>query len=107
MRHKRFNEPLPYTYFIIHKKTGLAYYGVRIANSTRLNTSPSNDLCKNYFTSLGKHSAWFKQALIKDSSAFIVKVHYTFDEIEEAYFYESCMIQQLISKKLWINKVVF
>lgn len=104
MKHKKFDEVYPYTYFIIHKISGLAYYGVRISNYTKLNTSPLNDLGKTYFTSLGKHSKWFKDALIKDPNHFSLFIHYTFDTVEEAYAYEKSMLLQLTHKNTWLNK---
>ena len=45
MKHKRFNEILPYTYFIKNIKTNKKYYGVRYGN-IKLKLTP---LDENYF----------------------------------------------------------
>ena len=49
MRHKKYNEPYPYTYYITHVPSNKSYYGLRIANSTGsakggLKWSPREDL---------------------------------------------------------------
>lgn len=105
MKHKKFNEPYPYTYYITHKSTGLSYYGVRIQNYTKYSISPLEDLGKIYYTSLGRHSYWFRKEFIKNPLNFHIKVHYTFDTPQEAYAFEKQMITKLINKKMWLNKL--
>ena len=103
MRHKRFTECYPYTYYITHKSTGLSYYGLRIANTTKYKCSPLEDLGVNYFTSIGKRNSWFKEELLSDKSNFELNIHYTFDTPEEAYKFEKQMILGLVNKDTWLN----
>lgn len=106
MRHKRFNESFPYTYYLTHKLTGLSYYGLRIANYTKHNCSPIEDFGINYFTSIGKCHGWFKTEFIKNKDNFELNIHYTFDTPEEAYKFEKQMIIALSNKKNWLNKMI-
>lgn len=108
MKHKKFNEIYPYTYYIKHKESKLKYYGVRWGNTTgRSNLdpcSPSDDFLINYFTSISNSRfKWFKDELIYNLNNFEFKIHYTFDSIDEANLYEKKMISRLIHRNDWIN----
>ena len=110
MKHKKFNEPYPYTYYVTHIPTRKSYYGLRVANSTGRSRgvckcSPLEDLGKQYYTSIGKYHSWFKERLKTHPSEFKVKIHYTFDTPEETYVFEKNMIKQLIRKQNWLNKM--
>jgi len=95
VRHKRFNEVYPYTYYLKHKTTGQKYHGVRWGN-LRLGLSPSNDFGKVYFTS-GKLRESFKNSL--EDYVFCVK--WTFDTIEEARNYEDKINTKLMYRDDW------
>lgn len=104
MRHINPNKCYPYTYYIIHKPTGVSYYGVRFSNYTKLQITPHEDLGKVYFTSLGKHSKWFKDKFKANPNEFYFKVHFTFDTVLEALQFERLMLSKLKYKTRWLNK---
>lgn len=108
MKHKKFNEVYPYTYYIKHKESGFKYYGLRWANTTGKSNisrcSPVEDFLVNYFTSLSnKKYKWFKDELVLNKNNFEIKLHYTFDSIEEACSYEKQILNKIIHKSDWIN----
>lgn len=101
MKHKKYNECLPYTYFIRRKSDGLKYHGVRWANSTGKQipkTSPLNDLGVSYF-STGKLKEDFKN----NPENYEFKIKWTFDSIAEAQDYESKVNKKLVYKTDWAN----
>lgn len=104
MRHNQPNKCYPYTYYVVHKQTGVAYYGVRTSNYTKLQISPLEDLGEHYFTSLGKHSLWFKEQFKTKPYLFYFKIHQTFDTVSEALAFEKLMVSRLRNKKRWLNK---
>lgn len=104
MNHIQPNKCYPYTYYVVYKPTGVAYYGVRTSNYTKLQISPLEDLGKHYFTSLGRHSSWFKEQFKNNPNLFYFKVHRTFDTVSEALAYEKLMLTQLRDKRRWLNK---
>jgi len=98
MKHKKFNELLPYTYYLKNKITKEKYYGVRYGN-IKNKILPENDLGIEYFTS-SKHINFNK----KNINDWEVKLHYTFDTIKEAQEYENKFLSKVFRKKDWINK---
>lgn len=55
MKHKRFDETHPYTYFIRRKSDGMKYHGVRVYN-VKLGLSPHKDF-GDYLQSISQHKA--------------------------------------------------
>jgi len=107
MKHQKFNEIFPYTYFIKHIPTGLKYYGVRFANSIGKTTpllAPVDDFMINYFTSISNPLfQWFKDRLKSCPSEFSTKICYTFDSIDEACLYEKNIVSKIINSSSWVN----
>ena len=104
MKHQRFNEIYPYTYYIKHIPSGFKYYGVRFAN-IKLGLSPSNDLGIKYFTSIRNGDfSWFAKLFKSRPQDFLYKIHYTFDSINEAIVFESKILSRIIGKKDWCNQ---
>lgn len=97
-KHKNFSGLYPYTYFIKQISTGIKYYGVRWANKV----SPSEDLGIHYFTS-GKLANDFKN----NPEDFTVRLHYTFDNKEDAIAFESLINAKIIHKPDWANSHAF
>ena len=95
MKHKKFNEFYPYTYYLRDTQTGQKYHGVRWANC-KLQRTPYDDFGIKYFTS-GKLSKNFKQ----NPERFKFRLCWTFDSIEEAQNYESKINTYLMTKKDW------
>lgn len=89
---------VPYTYYLVHKPTGLKYYGVRFAK----NCHPS-DLWNKYFTSSKKVHKLIEEYGI---NSFAVEVRKTFKSKQEAIKYETKVLQRLnvIHRKDWINE---
>lgn len=103
MKHKRFDEIFPYTYYVRHKQTGIKYYGVRWAN-VKENRTPADDFCKIYFTSIRTSQFyWFKEALQRNQEDFEYRIHYTFDSLEEALAYETSITKRIYHRKDWAN----
>ena len=97
MKHKRFNEALPYTYLLVRKSDNLKYHGVRYAN-TKLGLSPEEDFGKKYFTS-GKLRKEFK----KHPERFEYTVKWTFDTVDEALSHEYQVNKRIFLKDDWAN----
>lgn len=103
MKHKRFDEIFPYTYYVRHKQTGIKYYGVRWAN-VKENRTPADDFCKIYFTSIRTSQfSWFKAALEANIEDFEYRIHYTFDSPAEALEYEMSITKRIYRRKDWAN----
>jgi len=98
MKHKRFNEILPYTYFIKNIKTNKKYYGVRYGN-IKLKLTPLDDFGKKYFT-----SSDYVDLNEKNIDEWEIKLHYTFDTINEAQEYEHKFLTKVYKKDDWLNK---
>lgn len=104
MKHKRFNEIFPYTYYIQHIPSKIKYYGVRWRNLT-LGKAPNEDLGISYFTSItSKEFQWFKDCFQSNQNEFKIRIHYTFDTIEEARDYEYALVQKVYFKSDWANR---
>lgn len=97
-KHKRFNEPLPYTYWIECKITGLKYHGVRFANIHK-NKSPLDDLGIEYFT-CGLLSNEFRQ----NPDNFKIHLRWTFDSSKDALEYETRVNRKLLLRDDWANR---
>ena len=95
MKHKRFNEAYPYTYYLKNKITGQKYHGVRWGN-VRLGVSPYDDLGSTYFSS-GKLRESFKNC----PDDYDVHIKWTFDTVEEARCYEDKINTKLMYKDDW------
>lgn len=98
MKHKRFNEVLPYTYVVVDVKTSNKYYGVRYGN-IKLGLSPNDDLGIKYFT-----SGSLKRSFKNSPDKFTYHIHYTFDSVEEALDYERKFLTKVYKKADWLNK---
>jgi hypothetical protein len=78
---------MAYTYLIIHKPTGLMYYGVRYAK----NSTPK-DLWETYFTS----SKAIKELIeIDGKESFIVEIRKVFATAEDATTWETKVLRRL------------
>jgi hypothetical protein len=97
MKHKKFNEIYPYTYYIKRKKDGLQYHGVRISN-VKSNRTPVEDFGVYYFTS-GKLKKEFKN----NPSEFIWKLCFTFDTPLEAIIHEEHINNIIFKLPTWAN----
>jgi hypothetical protein len=95
MKHKRFDQVYPYTYYLCEIHTGRKYHGVRWANC-KLQRTPNGDFGISYFTS-GKLSKLFKE----NPEKFDFRLCWTFDSIEEARDYESKINTRLMIRKDW------
>lgn len=95
MKHKKFNEVYPYTYYLYNKITGQKYHGVRWGN-VKKNNSPHQDFGKIYFSS-GKLKKSFKQ----NPKNYEYRISWTFDTIEEAREHEDKVNTKLMRKKDW------
>jgi hypothetical protein len=95
MKHRRFNQIYPYTYFLKEKTTGRKYHGVRWAN-VRRGLAPKDDFGIEYFTS-GKLKEDFKC----NPENYEFRLCWTFDHISEARVYESQVNSRLLMKDDW------
>lgn len=100
MKHKKFNEVLPYTYYIVEKETRLQYFGVRTAN-VRAGRTPEEDFAKHYFSS-GAFMKSFKQ----DPSKYDWRLCNTFDTTQEAIDYEEKILRKVYLRPSWANNSV-
>lgn len=100
-KHRRFDEPLAYTYYIRNKITGQKYNGVRWAN-IRLGKTPLEDLGVTYFTS-GAIAKDFR----KNTHNYEYRLCWTFDTIKEARDYERLVNQKTMVKNGWENYHAF
>lgn len=98
-KHRKFNEPLPYTYVIVDTETNQKYYGVRFAN-VKQSRSPNNDLGIYYFSS----SISLKKQARRNKERFLFIVRWTFDSIEDAIAYEQLVVKRIIHQSQWINQ---
>lgn len=97
MKHRKFNEIYPYTYYIRRKSDGLQYHGVRIHN-IKLKLSPTEDFGIKYFSS-GK----FKKEFKLTPQNFEWKIKWTFDDKNEAILHEQKINKKIYKKNLWLN----
>lgn len=100
MKHKRYNEVFPYTYYVQHRASKKKYYGVRYAN-VGLGVSPKEDLGIKYFTS-GKLKHDFKY----NTNDYDFRVVWTFDTKEEAIEHEVRFLLKVYKKDDWLNNSV-
>ena len=100
MKHKNFNEILPYTYFIQHKETGKKYYGVRTANVV-LGLTPNQDFSVKYFSS-GAFAKDFKQ----NPQNYSFRLDWTFDSNIEAKCFEEKVLRKVYKREDWVNNSV-
>ena len=98
MKHSKFNEVYPYTYYLIRKSDGLKYVGARYAN-VKLNLTPEQDFAKVYFTS-GRLKKDFKN----NPENYEFRLCYTFDTIEEMYDWERRVTLKVYKRKDWANQ---
>jgi len=92
---------IPYTYYIIHRPTGLRYYGVKVAKHKRNIANPAT-FWVTYFTSSKKVHELIKE-YGKDS--FDVEVRRTFHTANEALSWEANVLRKLdvMNRSDWIN----
>lgn len=100
MKHKRFNEVYPYTYFLKNIETGVKYYGVRYANINK-NKKPVQDFGVKYFTS-GRLAKDFKQ----NPEKYKFRICWTFDSIAEAVAHERKVLLKIYTRTDWANNSV-
>lgn len=96
-KHKRFNNVLPYTYYIRRKSDGVQYHGVRI-NNVKQNRTPEEDFAYYYFSS-GKFKYEFKTFPYN----FYWKLCWTFDSLQDALDYETKINEKIYKRQKWIN----
>lgn len=94
------HQPIYYTYYIKHLKTGLQYYGVKYGK----NSDPNKFWVPNgYFT-----SSKIIKAMVKDQgmSAFHAEVRKTFTDKKEAVEYEQRFLRKVNApfSHLWLNQ---
>lgn len=100
MKHKKFDEVYPYTYYIQHKESGKKYYGVRTGNVS-LDISPTQDFSVHYFSS-GKFRNDFKN----NPRDYVFRVCWTFDTIQEATIHEEKVLRKVYKREDWVNNSV-
>lgn len=100
MKHKNFNEVLPYTYFLQHKLTGNKYYGVRTRN-VKLGLTPNQDFSTVYFS-----SGIFAKDFKNNPQDYIFRLHWTFDSAEEAKVFEDKVLRKVYKRRDWVNNSV-
>lgn len=89
---------IPYTYLLIHNKTGMKYYGVRFAKGCH-----PNDLWKTYWSS----STYVKKLLKEDGPAsFSVFIRKTFSSSLAARNWETKVLRRLkvVGRSDFLNK---
>lgn len=102
-KHKNFNTVYAYTYYIKHNKSGIKYYGVRWGNLSK-NLTPNEDFLNIYFTSISsKKFLWFKKLLLANKNEFTYRIHYTFDNKDDAIEYERKITKKIYLKDSWAN----
>lgn len=89
---------IPFTYYLLHKPTGLKYYGVRYKKGCH-----PDDLWNKYFSSSKDVKQLIEQYGLQ---SFEVEVRKTFGNIKSAKDWEHKVLSRLkvISKKDWLNK---
>jgi hypothetical protein len=95
MKHRKFCEVYPYTYYMKNVVTGQKYHGVRWGNVKQSRT-PLEDFGIVYFSS-GKLRKSYKN----NPDDYIIKIKWTFDTIEEARFHEEKINTNLMYKGEW------
>jgi len=95
MKHKKFTEIYPYTYYFKNNITGQKYHGVRWAN-VRNSTSPDHDFALKYFSS-GKLRTDFKYNILD----YTYRICWTFDTVGEARDYECKVNTKLLYRNDW------
>lgn len=98
MKHRKFNEVKPYSYFIRRKSDGMKYVGVRYKNVS-LNLTPEEDFGKVYFTS-GRLRKDFKN----NPDNYEVKLKYTFDDIDSMFEWEKRVVLRIVKYRDWSNQ---
>ncbi len=95
-------EYVPYTYLIIHKTTGLWYYGSQYANSKNRVANPEN-LWKSYFTSSKVIKRLIEEYGIND---FDFQIRKTFTSKEKTLEWEQKVLRRItkIDKCININR---
>lgn len=96
MKHKRFNEVFPYTYYIERKSDLKKYHGIRYSNFLSLDKSPLEDFSIIYFS-----SGEFAQDFKNNPEKYTYRLCWTFDSVEEAIEHEKKVNTKLMKKDNW------
>lgn len=91
------NHNTPYTYLLIHKNSGMFYYGLRFANYL----APEDDLGKCYFTS----SKTIQKIIeIEGVDAFDWNIRRKFDNKDAAILWEYKVVRRIFRHEKCLNK---
>ncbi len=97
VRHKQFNDILPYTYLITHIPTGMMYHGGR-AGAFNKGFTPNQDLGVKYFGS-SKHNLFDKTRIKQNFNDYTLEPRWTFDSDDEMWEYEYLVNRRILVRK--------